>query len=281
VIIRRSNGEAFPLDGTGEVSAVSAARLEGDGRGLWVGRSSGPLRRHELSFESGRPVLAAGAEISGNDGYLPTALHRASGLLALTNYREGNVRILDTRTRTVQAGWPLPRASHAEFSPDGRWVLSNAEPTPGGRAEVRETATGRVVFSPGEKAGRVAAWSADGRWLLAGTDRDKVGVWHTGSWQPGPPLPGDVQSSNLTGTFSPDGRWLVMRGDDELRVYRTGTMDLLARIPIPGSVAYVAALTFTPDGETLIAVRLDGRVDLWNFRRLRAELVALGLDWTE
>lgn len=281
LLVNIASGLSLPLGEPGPAHSVATARLEADGRTLWIGRDNAPLRRHELSFNAqGEPGLSPGEEVPGHDGFLPTALHRPTGRLALTNYRDGLVRILDTRSRQTLAEWPLPRASHVVFSPDGSLVLSNAEPTPDGRAEIREAATGRLVRQFGG-AGRIAAWSPDGRQVLVGTGRNETSLLHAGTWTAGPALPADLQSFNLPGSFSPDARWLVLRMNAELHLLRASNLELLARIEMPDSVRYLCALRFTGDGRTLVAVRSDGRIDLWHLDAMRAELARLGLDWPD
>jgi hypothetical protein len=267
---------------TGAEGSASVGRFEPDGSGLWVGQGMGPLQRHSFAVGSdGRPVIGPGETVPGHEGFLPTALHAESGVLALTDYRGGRVRLLGGKDRRVIAEWALPKASHAAFSPDGRLVLTNGEPSETGRVEVREVATGRVVQTLGDQAGRVAAWSADGRWVLAGTGRNRVGLWRTDTWAPGPALPEDVQNFSFLAAFSPDGRLLAIRGDQTIAVFRVEGVEPLARLAVPDSLRAVPAVRFTRDGRRLIVARMEGRVDLWDLATMRRELAELGLDWKD
>jgi hypothetical protein len=266
----------------GPTSSASVGRFDPDRAALWIGQSAGPLQRHTFGEAvDGRPNIGTGEIVPGHDGFLPTALHRGAGLLVLTDYRGGRVRLLRLQDRVVRAEWPLPRASHAAFSPDGKWVLTNAEPAEGGRAEIRETDTGRLVRTLGDHTGRVAAWSADGRWVLAGTARDRVGLWRTDTWEPGPALPPEDQNFSYLAAISPDGAWLAIRSDQAIRLFRTATGEPVASLAVADSLRAVPAVRFTPDGRQLIVARMEGQVDLWNLERLRQELRDLGLDWPD
>ncbi len=271
-----------PLGEKGPAGAMAVARFSADGKTVWIGLSDGPLRVHRLQFGAdGQPEIDAGEEIAGQAGFLPTAFHRASGRLALTHYRRGMVRILDTATRAVLAEWPLDRASHAEFSPDGKWVVSNAERGSSGRAEIRAAANGQLVHVAGEKTGRVTALSPDGQWLLVGVGEHDVRLLRSGTWAPGPALPDDVQSDNFLATFSADSRLIAIRTDDGVVLLRTDTAEPLARLEHPDGSLYGCGLRFTSDNRRLIIARLDGRVDLWDVVAMRRELTALNLDWPD
>ncbi len=267
---------------TAPSNSASVARFDPEGAALWVGQSAGPLQRHAFAEGAeGRPLIGAGETVPGHDGFLPTAIQRGAGVLALTDYRGGRVRMFRIRTREIVAEWTLPRASHAAFSPDGQWVLTNAEPAEGARAEIREVATGRLVRTLGGQSGREAVWSADGRWVLAGTARDRVGLWRTDTWEPGPELPVEVRNFSNRGALSPDGAWLAIRGDQAIVLFRTATGETLARLAVADSLRAVPAVRFTPDGRRLIVARMEGQIDLWDLGALRRELGALGLDWAE
>jgi WD40 repeat protein len=265
---------------TGPASVPAVGRFEPGGAAIWVGRGTGPLYRHPFSVGAdGRPEMGDGEEVAGHDGFMPTAAHAGTARLALTDYRGGRVRLLALPAREVVAEWALPRASHVAFSPDGRLVLSNGEPAEGGRAEVREAATGRLVRALGDQSGRVAVWSPDGRWVLAGTARDRVGLWRADTWEPGPALPADLQFFSNLAAISPDGRLLAVRGNQAIALFRTETAEPLAQLAVEDSLRSVPAVRFTTDGRRLIVVRMEGRIDLWDLESLRRELRELGLDW--
>ncbi|MCX6953483.1 MAG: WD40 repeat domain-containing serine/threonine-protein kinase [Verrucomicrobia bacterium] len=266
----------------GPLNSGSVARFDATGEALWVGQTAGPLQRLPFTIGAdGLPVTGPGEPIAGLDGFLPTALHRGTGVLALTDFRGGEVRLYDTRARRVLSSWPLARATHVAFSPDGRQVLSNGDPFGGARAEIRDVATGSLVRTLGEGTGRQALWSDDGRLVLIGTGDRALGLWHADTWTPAAALPAELQSHNHTAAFSSDRRLLAMRFDRTLVLLRPDSLEILARLEMPGSVSQTAGLRFTADGRRLIAARLDGQVDLWEIATLRTELAKLGLDWPD
>ena len=266
----------------GPESSAAVARFDADGAAVWIGQTGGPLLRRSFAVgPDGKPAVGPGEIVPGHEGFLPTALHRATGILALTHLRAGRVRLLETRTRQVTVEWESALASRIAFSPDGSLLLANAEPGPAGRAEIRDTVTGKRIRTLGDKAGRIAAWSPDGHWLLAGTDARAMALWHPDTWAPGPALPAALQWYDSAATFSPDTRLLVVRQGQDLVVLRPATLELIARIEMPDSVRNVPGLRFTEDGRRLIVARGDGRVDLWDFVAMRAELAQLGLNWTD
>jgi WD40 repeat protein len=265
----------------GPPTTATVARFDPTGEALWIGQLNGPLQRHPFGVAAnGQPVIGPGEVITGCDGFLPTALHRGAGVLALTDYLVGRVRLLDTRTRQVLSEWPLPKATRVAFSPDGKHALSNGVPFEGGRPEIHEVATGRLERVLGDGSGSQALWSEDGRHLLAGTGEHTVGLWRTETGAASAVLPVNFQYYFSVCAFSPDSQTLAIKDERTLLLFRLSTLELLARMEIPGTVGQIAGLAFTSDSQNLIAARLDGQVDVWNLSALRVELHQLGLDWT-
>lgn len=258
---------------------MSTGRFTADGQALWVGQSRGPLRRHLL--EAGTRHLDAGEPLPGHDNFLPTALHHATGVLALADYYGGRYRLLDTATRAIVSEWAMPRAAFAAFSPDGRWILCSAEPGADARTEVREVATGRVVRTLSETGGQTAAWSPDGRWLAANDGINVTRLWRAGDWSNGPALPAAAQGAGRRAVFSPDSRLLAVNENNFILLLRTDTGEEIARLEAPEQNRFSPVLRFTPDGHTLIVPRLDGSLHLWSLSAIRTELGQLGLDWKD
>ena len=258
---------------------MGTARFTADGQTLWTGQSRGPLRRHRL--DPGARHLGEGELVPGHDNFLPTALHRETGVLALTDYYGGRYRLLDTATRAIVSEWPMPRAAYAAFSPDGRSILASGEPGPTARVEVREVATGRVVRTLSETGGLIAAWSPDGRWLVTGVGENITRLWRTADWSKGPELPAEAQGASRRAVFSPDSRLLLVNENNFILLLRTETGEEIARLEAPEQTRFSPVLRFTPDGKTLIVPRLDGSLHLWSMAMIRSELGKLGLDWKD
>jgi serine/threonine protein kinase/WD40 repeat protein len=166
--------------------------------------------------------------------------------------------------RRVNAG---VSTSGCDVSPDGRLVAFGLHYV---RVNVYEASTGRCVWQSPIDRHFSCRFSRDGHWLV--TDSDGGRAYAVGTWERGPRLgpgtPWDV---------SPDGRVAVLGlTDGVLRLVELTTGRELARLEDPERLAGPAV--FTPDGTHLV-VRTDDGLRVWDLRRIRTELVKLGLDW--
>ncbi len=163
-----------------------------------------------------------------------------------------------------------------DVSPDGRWVVTTRRIE--GPARVWDARTGALLRTlPG--AGAHPHFSPNGRWLaLGGPDGVLLEV---GTWDPAGHFGGE-------GSFTPDNRLLV-RAAGQAGILGPGEMHILrlidpqrgrelVRFTAPDSEA-PDAVSFTPDGGTLIVENPTGSVSVWDLRLLRAELARRSLDW--
>jgi WD40 repeat protein len=75
--------------------------------------------------------------------------------------------------------------------------------------------------------------------------------------------------------FSPDGRMLaVLHTSTEVRLLDPATCREFARLPSLGS-----PLCFSRDGGTLVTDAGSGTLQIWDLKRIREQLAAMGLDW--
>lgn len=84
--------------------------------------------------------------------------------------------------------------------------------------------------------------------------------------------------------FSPDNRtFAVVVDKTHVRLYETETGRELATLSPPhlAPIAGGRALTFSPDGQWLLAAKHDGEVVAWHLPTLRVALAKLGLDWAD
>ena len=166
-----------------------------------------------------------------------------------------------------------PGIQPVAISPDGRWVASGTWTSSGVRIwDVRSRR--RVKELPMGKA--AAIFSPDSRLLVTFSDRHQV--WEVGTWRE---LYRTPKTEALEGpsAFSPDGRILAATRDGravQLLEARNGRV--LADLEAPGA-APISWLRFTPDGASLLALERTRGIQVWDLRRLRAELAALNLDW--
>jgi WD40 repeat protein/tetratricopeptide (TPR) repeat protein len=153
---------------------------------------------------------------------------------------------------------------HAEFSPDGRWVVTACSDT---TARVWEVATGGPVSLPLKHQGAVlhAAFSPDGRRVVT-LSRDRNNsleprVWDAATGQlVSPPL--KHQGNVLHPAFSPDGcRVVTASRDGSARVWDAATGQPLGPPLIHQDRVVYAA--FSPDGRRVVTASRDGSAQVW------------------
>jgi WD40 repeat protein len=165
--------------------------------------------------------------------------------------------------RRVDAGRGM---SWNSVSPDGRWAAFAVHMGP---IRVFEAATGKFVWQSPSGEGNTCCFSPDGRWLVVASDGSRA--YRVGTWEPGPQLgpgvPWDVSRDGLVVTARPDGLYRLV----ELMTGRE-----VAVLEDPEQAT--GSASFTPDGTLLVVAVPDG-LRVWDLRRLRTELLQLGLDW--
>jgi tetratricopeptide (TPR) repeat protein len=168
--------------------------------------------------------------------------------------------------RRVEAGTSM---GWCDVSPDGRWVAFGMLSESGSRVGVYEAATGRSVWQSTADAQHYCRFSSDGRWLL--TDKEGGRAYAVDTWKPGPRL-----GPGIPWDLSPDGRLAVLgQTDGVYRLVERATGREWARLEAPDQVA--GAAVFTANGTRLV-VGAEVGLRVWDLRRIRAELVELGLD---
>jgi WD40 repeat protein len=150
----------------------------------------------------------------------------------------------------------------AEWSPDGRYVLTRAvQPPDSGDAVLLDARTLMPVRRLPIGAGIFAraAWSPDGRLVAFASDERRLDV-HDVEGRRVVTIPHEGRV--LTALFSPDGTRLLMGGDGGvLRVFDTERWEEL--VAMPGHSAYVFSAQWAPDGRTLLTASGDGTVRIW------------------
>ena len=66
-----------------------------------------------------------------------------------------------------------------------------------------------------------------------------------------------------------------------MNLYDSGSGSLLARLECPGENLVTPSPQFSPDSAYLATGTECGAVYLWDFRRIRARLAKMGLDWDQ
>jgi WD40 repeat protein len=181
---------------------------------------------------------------------------------------------IDADTLRVVRRYPVG-ANTTGVSADGATLALGGED---GRVRLLDLASGRVRNLAGRHGGEAisAAFSPDGRTLATGDYDGNVIVWDVRKGQPIETLKG-FTSPVFDQTFGPDGSILYAASEDGTariwdvvgyrrlaRPFRTNSVNVT-----PTSKPFPPAFALSPDGETLAAVRPNGRVGLIDAETLR------------
>jgi WD40 repeat protein len=259
--------------GTATVRFVSdGSMVTGDRPGLlqW------PVRRGRggSTIRLGPPRMLLDARIRDSafsvtpDGRVVVAAvpHTSYGAIAHVNR---------TPERTIHLG-PQPDVRYVAVSPDGRWAATVTHI--GGTAGdvgvgIWEVETGsRVRVLPARNISQ-PLFSPDGRsFVIANEGCDVCSV---GSWR----LERTIDTQGRYFAFSPDGRLLALSVEDAVRLYDFASGRRLATLAAQDP-SITGRVAFSRDGTRLAVIGLQShQIHVWDLRRVRAGLAALGLDW--
>jgi WD40 repeat protein/tRNA A-37 threonylcarbamoyl transferase component Bud32 len=234
-----------------------------DGLFLW------PIR-HET--QAGTPWQIGPPRLLNRGIFAPISCTRDGRLIAQDAGHDGTLLL-----HPKQPGPPirLRRGPGAPFvSPDGRFVAT-AGPGGANSIQIWETERGKMVKELRLGGATYAAFSPAGQWLaVRGTDGGRILT--VGTWEE----VATIQWAGSAAAFSPDGNLLAVEaGPGVIRLLDPATGQEKARLEDPHQDR-AEPLLFTPDGTRLVAVSNDGKaIHVWDLRRIRAELVEIGLDW--
>jgi WD40 repeat protein/predicted Ser/Thr protein kinase len=258
-------GTGFLTGGAGGFWRVPVQRLEGE-----PGVRVGPPRRLSGLSEDLRP-------------YAFPWVGKNYRRLMMVRKDQPHVRVVEIEGETARELWNgrHPNVASVTASPDGR-LLASGTMEGGNGVRVWEADTGRLVRElPIGDANPV--FSADGRRLFTTTGRitprgSECQAWRVASWEPEQALTlKRVSSSPATMNVAADGLLAVAYTMNDVRLLEPHTLAEVATLvdPEPG---LIPAFSFSPDSSTLVVSHVGG-IHLWDLRRLREELAALGLDW--
>jgi serine/threonine protein kinase/WD40 repeat protein/Tfp pilus assembly protein PilF len=171
-----------------------------------------------------------------------------------------------------------PSLWHAAISPDGRWVATGT--WNGYSCKVRDARTGRCLQDlPARNA--LPAFSPDNRWLVIGAFQDYSFYQLDGDrWRCSRRLQRDTAAASAgLVAFTPDAQLVALaHSSRSIQLLQTQHWQQLATISTPDSEE-LTCLRFSPDGSKLAAGTIDGTIQLWDLRLIRARLREMGLDW--
>jgi WD40 repeat protein/tRNA A-37 threonylcarbamoyl transferase component Bud32 len=182
--------------------------------------------------------------------------------------------LLDLATGKVVWRGEQGRCARTAFSPDGRWVVSAT--WQGKDAKVWEAQGGKCVAELPVTHNARLAFTPDSRWLVTGSGSDwgtGYCFWEVGPWRLGRRIPHEgLVMCELA--CSRDGTVLAINpARGVVRLLDPGTGREFATLPTHNP------LCFSPDGSCLVTSPSAHSLQLWDLRRIRAQLANLGLDW--
>jgi hypothetical protein len=201
--------------------------------------------------------------------------------LLVADRSRGAIVIFDLESERVTAS--IPGHANLNFlraSPDGRWVASSTWRDDWDRYRVADIAGRKVVREQTGSASCLPVFSPDGKWLVV--PESDCSFLEIGSWAAGPVLRAEPGLGRVTDAlYSRDGLTLaVSHSSGVVRLLDAATRHELARLPAAGGVFQVSA-----DGNRLITyggqqrLTAQQRLTVWDLRRIRRHLHAMGLDW--
>jgi len=213
----------------------------------------------ELIFQGHSPRFSSdGHRVLTIDGKTARLWDASSGKLLVTlSGHEGTIR-------------------DAEFSPDGKWVVTASADT---TARLWEAGSGKgsSILRGHPDAVLTAEFSADGRRILTTSADNTARVWDSSGGQ----LLTTIQSENrdkklVSASFSPDGQRIVTANqmDKTVSIWDVGTGALLRAFEGTQDFIYGRAF-FSHDGQLILTLAGDHAAQLWNAKDGRL-LVTLG-----
>jgi WD40 repeat protein len=247
------------------------------------------LRRVEILADADeRPAFGKITELDPEPGFCIEGVS-STGRALLVSEEKQTAKVCDPADRGATLRWAVPKIVSAEFSPDGKQVLTETGEAVHGEAAVKvwDVAASpasppplppRLVSSFGDDPGGRVQCSQKGGWVLVTGDK-KTELWRYGSWERGPALPADLQGETHHARLSPDGGLVAIEKDGKLHLLDTKTGQPLATCEGTNPAGICVNEVFSADGARLSLLWQYGSVHVWNLTAVHRELTSLGLDW--
>ncbi len=204
-------------------------------------------------------------------------------------------RVLLVDSRQLQPAWSRGaaldsggnrRMTSVAVSPDGRWLAVGGWKEAAIRVwDLRRRQVERLLRpnDPVADMSFVVGFSPDGRWLTSCTGSDLGGrydFWQTGTWELGQRTEKERHAGGWgTPVYTGDGRLMALGiAPAQVMLADAATGREIVRLTTLQPVN-PTPLAFCRDGTKLAASTEQKSVLIWDLRRIRAQLVVLGLDW--
>jgi WD40 repeat protein len=154
----------------------------------------------------------------------------------------------------------IPLAGQAEFSPDGRRIVTTHN---GKVARVFDVESGREIATLPGHAGAVAVthFSPDNKFILTGSADNTVRLWDAEKFEPaGPPMAHDKPVRHAV--FDPTGRVIATATDRVVFVWDRATGRLVSQLK--GHKDFISDLAFNPNGQRLVSASGDKTAIVWD-----------------
>jgi serine/threonine protein kinase/WD40 repeat protein len=172
---------------------------------------------------------------------------------------------------------PHDNTIYTATSPDGKWIATGSQHGPG--AKIWDARTGREHRSllPEERTVSVT-FSPDSRWLATGFGGGAI--WDVASGEVVKEIRRGERRQLSGAAFSPDGKLLAFAlALSEVELLDTATWLPVARLRGPdASTLDLGGSAFSPDSSQLVVRTMAGNVRVWDLRRIRDQLLELGLE---
>jgi WD40 repeat protein len=195
---------------------------------------------------------------------------RPDGKMVALSSRDGRARLFDMNgpKPLFEQRQPVPIGA-ANFSPDGRLLLTGGGRGNRGQAQLWNVTTGALANPPCDFEAPVVAvaFDPDGRTAVAGTRKGAIQVWDAATGQSvGPiqmtPPKLDPRVAALPTALDPGSRILMLFGREDARWWEPAAGRPSASLPVLDK--NVTAVAFSPDGQTVLIGDMGKTIRLWD-----------------